>query len=84
MTEPRNNTPRTNASLLCRHCNSDQTTHLAAEVNIHLAGLAGLSKPAVLVFPRLIICLQCGFVEFKLEEREMMLLWANTFNDHVA
>jgi hypothetical protein len=35
-----------------------------AEINVHFPGFEGLSKPTVWVFPRLRVCLDCGFTEF--------------------
>ena len=45
-----------------------------AEVAIHFPGLAGLNKPVVLVFPKLVVCLQCGFTEFTIPEKELQVL----------
>jgi hypothetical protein len=47
---------------------------LGAEINIHFPRLRDLDKPAVLVFPTLVVCLDCGFTEFILEETEIPLL----------
>lgn len=58
----------------CRRCASGNNVQLDAEVNIHSAGLIGLDKPAVLVFPMIVVCLACGFVEFNLAETELMQL----------
>jgi len=58
----------------CRRCNSDRGAELGAEVNIHLAGLSALEEPALLVFPALIACLNCGFVEFNLSQDELTQL----------
>lgn len=58
----------------CRRCASDNDIQLDAEVNIHCAGLIGLDKPAVLIFPRVVVCLHCGFVEFNLAESELRQL----------
>jgi hypothetical protein len=70
---------------MCRRCNSNQTTCLGAEVNIHFAGLVGLDRPAVLVFPQLVVCLQCGFVEFDLDQEDIPLLaTANPLNNEAA
>jgi hypothetical protein len=58
----------------CRRCDSDRRVELGAEVNIHPAGLSALDEPALLVFPTLIACLNCGFVEFNLSEDELTKL----------
>ena len=39
-------------------------------------GLKNLDKPAVLVFPKLLVCLDCGFTEFTMAETELGLLGA--------
>jgi hypothetical protein len=49
-------------------------TEFNAEINIHLPGLKNLDQPAVLVFPKLLICLDCGLVEFTLSESEVLLV----------
>lgn len=36
--------------------------------------MQSLDKPTVLAFPELAVCLDCGFTEFRLEERELRLL----------
>lgn len=66
----------------CKRCASDTNVELDAEVNVHTGGLIGLDKPAVLVFPKVMICLHCGFVEFNLAENELRLLGKAT--DEVA
>lgn len=45
-----------------------------AEVAIHFPGWDGLEKPNVLVFPKLMVCLGCGFVEFMLPARQLQQL----------
>jgi len=35
-----------------------------AEINIHFSGIENLTKPTVWAFPTLLVCLDCGFVEF--------------------
>lgn len=34
----------------------------------------GLDKPTVWAFPKLLVCLDCGFTEFQVEESELRLL----------
>jgi hypothetical protein len=41
---------------------------------IHFSGLKNLDKPGVWVFPKLFVCLDCGFSEFTVPEPELALL----------
>jgi hypothetical protein len=60
--------------MACRSCRSEHQTEFGAEINIHFPGRKGLDKPAVLVFPKLVVCLDCGFTELTLAETELRLL----------
>ena len=55
-------------------CQSGKQRKFSAEMLIHLPGLKGLEKPPVWAFPKLVVCLDCGFTELKLEENELRLL----------
>jgi hypothetical protein len=52
----------------CKSCESQHQTEFDAEINIHLPGKTGMDKPAVLVYPKLLVCLDCGFTECKVTE----------------
>lgn len=54
----------------CKQCASDYLKDFGGEVAIHFPGRDGLNKPIVWVFPKLMTCLDCGFVEFVLPEEE--------------
>lgn len=45
-----------------------------AEIAIHFPGRKGLNAPLVWVFPKLTVCLECGFAEFEIPERELRVL----------
>ena len=52
----------------CRGCSSHRLEEFNGEVAIHFPGLAGIDKPIVWVFPKLMACLECGVVEFAVPE----------------
>ncbi len=60
--------------MACRSCGSENQTEFGAETNIHFPGRKGLDRPAVLAFPMLVVCLDCGFTEFTIAETELRLL----------
>ena len=55
----------------CKACQSENQRTLGAEIAIHFPGLKGLDKPVVWVFPKLLVCLNCGFTEFVVPEAEL-------------
>jgi hypothetical protein len=55
----------------CKSCKSEHQSNLSAEVAIHFPGLRGLDEPRVLVFPKLVVCLDCGLAEFEVPETEL-------------
>jgi hypothetical protein len=60
--------------MACRSCQAENVTEFAAEVNIHFPAQEGLDKPSVLVFPKLVVCLGCGFTYFMLAEAKLRQL----------
>jgi hypothetical protein len=39
-------------------------------MGIHFVGLKNVDKPTVWVFPKLLVCLDCGFTEFVIRDTE--------------
>ena len=58
----------------CRSCASNKQTQLGSELMIHFSGIKNLDKPHVWVFPKLLICLDCGFTECVVPAEELSLL----------
>lgn len=58
--------------MACRYCQSPTEIELTAEMNIHFSGVKNVDKPSVWAFPQLIVCLNCGFVEFLLDRDELL------------
>ena len=58
----------------CKSCLSEHQSSLNGEIAIHFPGLKGLDKPIVWVYPKLLVCLNCGFTEFAIPETELRVL----------
>ena len=67
--------------MACKSCGSDHQREFSAEINIHFPGREALDKPAVLVFPKLLVCLRCGFTEFTITETELHRLEEGAVRD---
>jgi hypothetical protein len=60
--------------MLCKSCQSQNEREFNGEIAIHFPGLKGLNKPIVWVFPKLAVCLDCGFTEFTVPESDTRVL----------
>ena len=60
--------------LRCKVCASEKQDIFSGELAIHFRGLEGLKKPIVWLFPRLRVCLECGFAEFIVSNKELEVL----------
>jgi hypothetical protein len=58
----------------CKSCQSPNQRNFDGEMDIHFPGLKGLDKLIVWVFPKLLVCLDCGFTEFAIPETELRQL----------
>ena len=58
----------------CGSCKSNKRSSFGGEVAIHFSGLEGLNNPIVWVFPKLLVCLDCGLTEFRVPESELRVL----------
>lgn len=71
--------------MACRACGSEKQRELPSEINIHPPhGLANLDRPCVLAVPTLLVCFDCGFTEFVLEEGERTKLYEHYGNETLA
>jgi len=50
--------------MICKRCSSDHQSEFTSEMNLHFPGYEGLTKPTVWLFPKVVVCLDCGFAEF--------------------
>jgi hypothetical protein len=60
--------------MACKGCHSEKQSVFNGEIAIHFPGREGLNKSIVWVFPKLVVCLHCGFAEFAVPERELQVL----------
>jgi len=60
----------------CKLCSSENQSTFNAEMNVHFSGREGWEKPTVWAFPRILVCLDCGFSEFVVEGTELRALAA--------
>jgi hypothetical protein len=54
----------------CLLCGSGNQAELTAEMLIHFSGLKNL-EPGIWVFPKLLVCLDCGCSHFSVPKREL-------------
>jgi hypothetical protein len=59
---------------VCKSCLQGYLKTFNGEVAIHFPGIEGLNKAIVWAFPRLDVCMNCGFTAFMVPERELHVL----------
>jgi hypothetical protein len=64
--------------MTCYSCRSVNQAEFPAELLIHFGGLKNLDKPGVWVFPKLLVCLDCGFLQSTVPAPELASLVAST------
>lgn len=55
----------------CIDCASDNEVEFSAEIMIHFSGLRNIDRPGVLVYPTVLVCLDCGSTRFNIPENEL-------------
>jgi hypothetical protein len=65
----------------CARCATDNLKTFNGELAIHFPGWEGLEKPVVWAFPKLIVCVGCGLVQFDLPDEQMAQLKGDDFLD---
>ena len=59
--------------MTCLSCRSANQAELTAEMMVHFPGLI-LKNPGVWIFPKLVVCLDCGSSRFSVPENELALI----------
>ena len=57
--------------LSCKSCASSNLIELSAEANLLFPGLNGLRTEPIFVFPKFMVCTECGFVQSNLSHKEL-------------
>jgi len=58
--------------MICAQCQSSRRADLPAEVLLHFSGIANIDNPGVLMFPKVSVCLDCGFSWFVAPEAQVV------------
>ena len=58
----------------CMLCASDNQAEFTAEIMIHFSGRRNINNPGLLSFPKISVCLDCGFSDFAIPEAELQKL----------
>jgi len=64
--------------MICKQCSSDRQSSFTSEFAIHFPGLKGLENPVLWVFPKLVVCLKCGYPQFTTPEKQLRVLMQGT------
>jgi len=60
--------------MTCKACGSDKLSTFNGEIAIHVPGLEGLNEPIVWIFPKVLVCLNCGLGQFAVPKPELSVL----------
>ena len=58
----------------CSACGSENKRKFASEIAIHLKQATDELTPPVLAFPQLAICMDCGFMEGRIDKNDLPYL----------
>jgi len=60
--------------MYCAFCHSNNQAEFPSEMMLHFSGLKNVDNSAVLAFPNISICFDCGFSGFTTPETELRIL----------
>jgi hypothetical protein len=58
----------------CPICVPVSPKEFSAEMMVHFRGMENLDRPGVMIFPKVLVCLNCGCSQFNAPETELALL----------
>ena len=70
--------------MCCRSCASERVAEFSTEMVIHLSGMKNLGMPGVMVFPKVLVCMDCGSSEFTVPKPDLASLAGCTEINAVA
>ena len=60
----------------CLKCGLDNQMEFSAEMMVHLGGIKNLDNSGVVLFPKILVCVSCGFSQFTVPKTELAFLTA--------
>jgi hypothetical protein len=64
--------------LRCTVCSAGNLAEYSTQISVHFIGFKNLARPAILVFPKILVCLNCGFSRLTIPEGELRVLREGT------
>jgi hypothetical protein len=64
--------------MYCELCRSGNEAEFTSEMMIHFSGLPNIDNLGIPAFPKISVCLDCGFSRFSIPEPELSLLAEGT------
>jgi len=58
----------------CALCESSNQAEFTTEMIIHFSGLKNIDKPGVLLYPKILVCLDCGSSRFTTPKADLAVL----------
>jgi hypothetical protein len=65
---------------MCPQCVSGNQVEFSAEMMVHRDDLKNVNNSDVMLFPKVLVCLACGFSQFAVPKSEIMLLASDSPN----
>jgi hypothetical protein len=62
----------------CTSCGAVSVEEFESEITVHSPRLKNIDKPPVLVFGKLLVCLNCGKAQFDLQQPQLKQLSADS------
>jgi hypothetical protein len=70
--------------MICPNCPSDALEEFSTEMMLHYVGVQKLNNSGILISPKILVCLDCGFSYFTTPENELELLREVLFEKAVS